>query len=122
MLVSCAMLGILLAPMAGAAYEPTTTMSTAAAFKALDDISLVPMAGAAYEPTITMSTMAAFDALNGMFSDHLPHEHGWPGADASGDGRPQGPGLEALRASPIFGGAVPSAAPLLMPGGALRLM
>jgi hypothetical protein len=37
--------------------------------------SYEPLA-AVFEPTVTISTRAAFDALNDMFSDQLPHESG----------------------------------------------
>ena len=67
--------------------EPTVTISTKAAFEALNSVfsgSLPHEQQAArltsgmllqeVEPTVTISTKAAFEALNSMFSGSLPHE------------------------------------------------
>ncbi|EFN53840.1 hypothetical protein CHLNCDRAFT_135925 [Chlorella variabilis] len=74
--------GIGHAPFGGSGgYEPTMTISTKAAFAALNNMfkgalpgehaSLPPTArgpvGGGYEPTVTISTMAAFEAVNSMF-------------------------------------------------------
>lgn len=72
------------------APEPTITMSTKAAFDALNDMfsDELPHGGGGghassahqqqrkrvIEPTVTLNTQAAFEALNDMFSDDLPHQ------------------------------------------------
>jgi hypothetical protein len=78
------------------AAEPTVTISTRAAFDAINSmfsdggprqpLAAIPAAPAhveapapappppaACEPTVTINTMAAFEALNDMFNDDLPH-------------------------------------------------
>ncbi|MEW5305211.1 MAG: hypothetical protein WDW36_007768 [Sanguina aurantia] len=110
------------APAAAApAPEPTVTMSTKAAFDALNDMfsdgsshvgssqqqqqqqpqQQQQQRKRVMEPTVTMNTQAAFEALNGMFSDSLPLQEADAdtGAGAAQRGRADDSRMSSLPAS-----------------------
>ncbi|PRW05791.1 mitotic checkpoint serine threonine- kinase BUB1 [Chlorella sorokiniana] len=115
-------------------YEPTMTISTKAAFDAINQMfkgslpgehggALPPTArGPAYaDPTVTISTKAAFEAINAMFGGgsgggSLPAAPSQPAAQQHGGSDADGfrvPAPRPPRARP----AAPAAAPAASPGG-----
>eukprot|EP00798_Chlamydomonas_sp_ICE-L_P027713 gene27713-7357_t len=83
------------AEQAGQAYRPQLPAFSSGLLEQHPPLSLQHKAAPMHEPTVTMSTLAAFNAVNDMFCDELPHEASQRGERGSGGGMAGGGGRKS---------------------------